>query len=183
MRISPEIIFSFFILINIVYCKSVDHALAKAIEEVRPHKTIWWTNFDGRSARIYEHLTSYQLALKKLLSTTPTKQVNINTLQPFTEYPENWGILFNLELSAPMHFITIFADNKNVYIMQLKKVLKRIQSSIIYLSIPKYLVISYQTNNSNRQNLYFSIKNMFNLTNNSSDFVDFIILQVINPFT
>ena len=150
-----------FMLINFVSCRSVDHLVTKAVEEVKPPQSIWWTNFNENSESSSKHSTSYQLALKSLLSKTPTTQVNINTLQPFVEYSVNRGLLFNLKFSAFLHFIIIIPDNENFYLEHLKNVLKTIRGSIIYFSVQKFCIVLYHDSHFKNQNFYFPINNIF----------------------
>ena len=80
-------------------------------------------------------MTSYQLALENLLSTTSTNQVNIDTLKPFTKYHDNGGLSFNLNFFASMHFIIIIGDNVQFYFEQLKNVLETIEALIMYFLV------------------------------------------------
>ena len=127
-----------FMLINCTCCKSVNQLIVQVVDEVRPCQSLLWTNLDERFESSSKHLPSYQIALKNLLSTTPTKQVNINTLKSLTEYREVGGLLFNLNFSASLHFIIIVADSEYFYFDKLKNVLETIEASIMYFSVPKF---------------------------------------------
>lgn len=160
-------------LTSFVCSKSVDYLVAKAVEEVKPRSSFWWTNFDERSAKNSDYLSSYRLSLKNLLSKVPTKQVNMKNLQPFNEHRKDESLLFNLDFAAPLHFIVIVEDNEKLYIEQLKNALKRIQGSIMYYSVPKFLIVFYQ-----RKQSTDSIKKIFDLVT-TSEFANLVILQVI----
>ena len=96
-------VFCLCLLLNFVTSTNIDHLIAKVVKELKPTYTFWWTNFDDKSVKNSKYLKNYQLALRNHLSRVLTTQVNIKTLQPFSDYHRKGTLLFDLTYSAPLH--------------------------------------------------------------------------------
>ena len=162
-------LFSLCILLNYGNSITVEELVTKSVEEVKPRHCVLWTNlFDG-AANKSQHLKNYQRFLKNLLSKIPTLQKSMNKSTRFV--PGKY--VYDVNISAPMHYFFIVEENKNQHDSKLKSILNRIPQSIMYLSTPKLLMVFYQRNESSS-----SITSTLD-TARDLQFFDCVVLQVV----
>ena len=87
-----------------------------SIEQEKPHDCILWTNlFDGTVEKS-QHLNNYQGFLKNLLNQIPTKQMTMNKQIYFDE---DEFFLYNVNISAPIHYFFVVNDPENRFFSNL----------------------------------------------------------------
>ena len=110
-------LFNLCTLVNFSSSESVESLISEAIDEVKPHHTTLWSNFEKGSINNSKYFPSYKLALKTIVNKTPTIIVNMNDMEPINIFNPDAGSIYNYseKISAPLHLIFITEDFEEWY--------------------------------------------------------------------